>query len=723
MGMQWKPGCTSSIVAFAFMLVVGFLCAAGAARAASVVPVELRAGLPSDAVFASATYIDDPKGAYDIEDVSRGNARNLFAPFPRAHLGDRIIKGWFRFALRTPAPDTGTWTIQARTSCDVFDVYYPRANGTYGVIHAGMLVPFAERRTGVPRPSLPVSPEMASGRAIYVYVSSNRSFVGAFALFSTISTQRFDAQYQDQRLTDIFFGGLFFAILVINLFLGFYLRDRTFFAYVVAMALHVLTQFTQDGTAWALFWPHASVPYSIPSVIVEGLFFTSLALFWRSFLDLPNRRPVIDRILLGVVGVALLRSVLVLALPQPGWLPFADFPIAYGLVLTALVAAVDAARDGYRPARFLIVALSGLLFFWGIAYPIEFAPLPSGFLGRLIGNGIYYGVAWDALFLTFALADRIETANRGMIKAQQEALEAQAETVDRLRERDTAVSRFLPRAFLEHLGRASVVDLQLGDHVEREMTILFSDIRSFTALSESMSPEQTFSFLNAYLRRAGPVIRNHEGFVDKYIGDAIMGLFPNAAHTAIDAAIDLQRSVHEYNSELARAGRPPIAIGVGLHRGNLMLGAIGESERIETTVIADAVNIAARTESLTKQFCAPLIATEKVIGGLERPHDYKLRPLGEVVVYGAAQGLEMFEIFDGDAPELLLNKVRTLDDFTAGVRMLTVGNFVDARDLFARVLEQSPHDRTAAYFFERSRSLADAAPSTSWDGRIRMDVK
>jgi class 3 adenylate cyclase len=468
------------------------------------------------------------------------------------------------------------------------------------------------------------------------------------------------------------------------------------------------------------------VPFAIPSALFEGLFFVSLAVFWRIFLDLPRRYPTIDRILLGLVGINVLRTILILVLPQPGWIEFTDIAVACSLILTALVAAVRAARSGYRPARFLIIALAGLLFFWGLSYPVEWmTDLPPWPYSLIIhnGDGIYFGVVWDALFLTFALADRIETANRGMIAAQSETLIAQAETVQRLQERDTAVSRFLLNAFLERLGRANVVDLQLGDHVESEMTILFSDIRSFTALSEEMSPEQTFRFLNAYLRRAGPIIRAHDGFVDKYIGDAIMGLFPNAAHTALDAAIDLHRGLDDYNRERARVGDPAIAIGVGLHRGRLMLGAIGESERIETTVIADAVNIASRTESLTKQFRAPVIATAAVIAALERPEDYRLRPLGEVVVYGASHGIEMFEVFDGDAPELLLSKVRTLDDFTAGVHAFTAGDFEKAGDAFARVLEQSSHDRTAAYFAEQSRLLAEGGRSTPWDGRIRMDVK
>ncbi len=718
-------------MAFALLLVAGFPCVVEAATTPAIVPVVLSAKLSGDdALFASATYLDDPKGAYDIDDVTRGNARKAFAPFPRERLGDRVVKGWFRFALRVPANEARTWSLEAMMACDVFDVYTPRAHGGYGVMHAGMLVPFDRRGHDVPNPFVPVSTEMAHGTPIYAYIAYNNSFDFATnEIFYPRLNAEIAAEYDGVALRDRFFGGLLFAVIVTNLFLAFYLRDRTFFAYVVVMVMHVLTQFTQDGMSWTLFWPFASIPYSIPGEVVEALFFASLALFWRSFLNLRERSPAIDRLLLAFVGITGVRCVLVLTLPQPGWLVYADFPLVYCMIVTALVAAISAARNGYRPARFLIVALAGLLFFWVAAGVGEFY-LPAWLYANAIVAtltdtvpGIYYGVAWDALFLTFALADRIETAKRTMIAAQQETLVAQAETVDRLRERDAAVSRFLPRAFLEYLGRSSVVDLQLGDHVESEMTILFSDIRSFTALSEAMSPEETFRFLNAYLHRAGPIIRAHEGFVDKYIGDALMGLFPNAAHTALDAAIDMQRSVDAYNRERAEAGHPPIAIGVGLHRGTLMLGAIGESDRIETTVIADAVNVASRTESLTKQFGAPVIATESVISALAQPHHYRLRPLGEVVVYGASRGTHMYEVFDGDAPELLLDKVRTLDDYSAGIRAFTDGDFAKASAAFVRVLAVSPNDRTAAYFAERSRLLAAAAPVDGWDGRIRMEVK
>jgi class 3 adenylate cyclase len=718
MPTPWQFGYALRIIAVALMLAASFPLVAEAESTSTVVPVDLSAAHPVTSVFASATYLDDPGRSYTIDDVSRGKARNAFKPFPPERLHDRLIRGWFRFAVRASASDAGHFSFGADDSCDVFDLYYPRADGTFAVEHGGTLVPFANRGRDVPWPTIPISADIASGKPLYVYLVDNQvPLPNDLELFTVVSTSELAAAYTAQQIHDMFFGGLFFAIIVTNLFLALYLRDRTFLAYVIAMAMHVLVQFTADGTSWTLFWPHAAVPETIAESIIVGVWFISLATFWRTFLDLPKRNPIIDRILLGFMGLTVLRVVLILVLPQPGWLAFADYINAYCLLVTAMVGAIVAMRSGYRPARFLIVAMSGLLFFWGISNPQEWlAELPSGLLGNLMGNGLWYGVAWDALFLTFALADRIETAKRDMIAAQ-------TETVVRLRERDVAVSRFLPRAFLEYLGRSSVVDLQLGDHVESEMTILFSDIRSFTALSENMSPGQTFDFLNSYLRRAGPIIRDHHGFIDKYIGDAIMGLFPNAAHTAIDAAIDMQRGVEEYNRERAAVGDLPIAIGVGLHRGMLMLGAIGESERIETTVIADAVNIAARTESLTKQFHAPVLATDTVIGSLAGSHGYRLRSLGEVIVHGSTRGIEIFEIFDGDAPDVLLDKMRTLDDFTAGIHAFTVGDFISATDAFARVLEQSSKDRTAAYFAAQARRLAEASPAAPWDGRMRLDVK
>jgi len=290
-----------------------------------------------------------------------------------------------------------------------------------------------------------------------------------------------------------------------------------------------------------------------------------------------------------------------------------------------------------------------------------------------------------------------------------------------IREHNEAATRFIPQEFLRLLERADILALELGDHVEREMTILFSDIRSFTALSESMSPQQTFNFVNSYLTRVGPIIRDHRGFIDKYIGDAIMGLFPQRAVDALEAAIAMQRRVVVYNEERARAGYAPIAIGIGLHSGNLMLGTIGETLRFETTVIADAVNVAARLESLTKTFGSLILASGQVIEQVDAA-TYVTRRLGDVQVVGTTRAVTVIEICDADPPEKLAHKQRTAEMFEGARVAYATGDFVGAHRLFAEVVADDETDKAAAYFRDRATVMA-AATLSAWDGVEKMESK
>ena len=120
---------------------------------------------------------------------------------------------------------------------------------------------------------------------------------------------------------------------------------------------------------------------------------------------------------------------------------------------------------------------------------------------------------------------------------------ARIKTHIRLAKINAAYGRFVPHDFLRFLGHESIVDVRLGDQIQKEMTVLFSDIHSFTTISETMTPQENFSFINSYLSRVSPVIRAHQGFIDKYIGDAIMALFPESADDAIMAAVEMQKQV------------------------------------------------------------------------------------------------------------------------------------------------------------------------------------
>lgn len=216
-------------------------------------------------------------------------------------------------------------------------------------------------------------------------------------------------------------------------------------------------------------------------------------------------------------------------------------------------------------------------------------------------------------------------------------------TIIDLKETNLSIERFVPRAFLAKIGRPNIRSVALGDNKRQDMTILFADIRNFTALSERMSPDENFAFINAYLAEMGPVIAQHGGFIDKYIGDAIMALFEKA-DDGVRAGLAMLAILERFNATRLAAGAEPIVIGIGLNTGSLMMGTIGEQHRMDGTVISDAVNLAARLESLTKDYRVALLVSQFTVDRLDDPGAYALRPVDTVVVRGRTQPVAIFEV-------------------------------------------------------------------------------
>ena len=328
-------------------------------------------------------------------------------------------------------------------------------------------------------------------------------------------------------------------------------------------------------------------------------------------------------------------------------------------------------------------------------------------------------------YLASAVRTRVAQAlARRRLSRELDELRAAGKVAAVLGRADDPSTRFVPREFLEYLQRQTLADVRLGDHVSREMTVFFSDIRDFTRLSEAMTPQENFDFLNSYLRHVNPVIRAANGFIDKYIGDAIMALFPHEPEDALTAAIGLMRRVAEYNVGRARANYEEIRIGIGMHRGSLILGTIGEDERMQTTVIADAVNTASRIEGLTKVFGSPILLSDTIVRALPPAAPFRLRNLGAVKAKGKHEHVEIYEAYDNDEERLLEHKDRTKEIFAEGIKQYRDGLFLSAQKLFQRVASKNPDDRPAAYYLERCSIIALRGPAPGrWDGAELMEVK
>ena len=267
-----------------------------------------------------------------------------------------------------------------------------------------------------------------------------------------------------------------------------------------------------------------------------------------------------------------------------------------------------------------------------------------------------------------------------------------------------AFSRFVPRQFLQLLDKESVVDVQLGDQVQQEMSVLFSDIRDFTALSESMTPEENFQFINAYLSRMEPAIIENQGFIDKYIGDAIMALFSAIADDAVKAGIAMLQRLTEYNQHRVNSGYAPIKIGIGINTGCLMLGTVGGQNRMDSTVISDAVNLASRLEGLTKYYGVSLLISQQTLGRLHNPMEYCIRFIEQVKVKGKSKAVAVFEVFDGDKAEIKEGKLATKTFFEEGLWLYYQHSFREAAQRFEEVLRINPRDMVAQIYLKTSKA-------------------
>ena len=308
-----------------------------------------------------------------------------------------------------------------------------------------------------------------------------------------------------------------------------------------------------------------------------------------------------------------------------------------------------------------------------------------------------------AVFQDVAERKQAETERHKFIEKLFELNQNLEKSLDAESELTDAYGRFVPHQFLNLLGYESIIDVNLGDQVQQEMSVLFADIRDFTTLSETMTPQENFNFINAYLSRMEPAITSNNGFIDKYIGDAIMALFSDFADDAVKAGIAMLNILTNYNEDRQRVGYIPIQIGIGINSGSLMLGTVGGKSRMDSTVISDAVNLASRIEGLTKDYSVPLLISHQTLERLRNPADYAIRIVDKVQVKGKSQYVVVYGVFDADPPEIMSAKLANLPVYTEAMLLCERKQFREAGKLFEECLRTNPSDQVARIYLKRCR--------------------
>ncbi len=285
------------------------------------------------------------------------------------------------------------------------------------------------------------------------------------------------------------------------------------------------------------------------------------------------------------------------------------------------------------------------------------------------------------------------------------------------------VGRFVPNEFIKSLGKDRITDVNLGDQAHKDVTVLFTDIRGYATISEQMTPEENFNFINAYNLRMGPIIQQNNGFINQYLGDAIMALFPSQPEDALRSAIQIQKKLSAYNHQRLAKGRIPIKIGIGLHTGSLIMGITGDDQRLDAAIISDTVNSASRVESLSKYYGANILLSEDSINELNDPSLFNFRYLGKVQVKGKNNSLKIYECFDGDAEGIIEKKKASIGSFNEGMNHYFEKDFAMAALGFQQVVKQNPDDASANLFLRKSGQFIATGVPQDWDGVEVMHSK
>jgi len=265
----------------------------------------------------------------------------------------------------------------------------------------------------------------------------------------------------------------------------------------------------------------------------------------------------------------------------------------------------------------------------------------------------------------------------------------------------------------------------LGGH-DATATILFSDVRGFTTLTETLGAQGTVTLLNDYFTIMVDCITAEEGMLDKFIGDAIMAAFgvpishDDDEDRAVRASINMLTSLDEWNVEREAAGQLPVKMGIGLNTDKVVSGNIGSPKRMDYTMIGDGVNLAARLESACKQYAAQLLVSEYTVAKLKGT--YRMRDIDDVIVKGKTEPVGVYEVLDFHSDESFPNLMEVVNHFKEGRKHYKAGDWDKAIASFGESLALHPEDKLSDIYIDRCKMMKKNPPK-DWDGILKLESK
>lgn len=604
---------------------------------------------------------------------------------------------WLRIRLHSQDRIGDSWLLEVSglgRSIDQIDAWLPDASGALQHHRAGDALSFQERTVRHHAILFPLRLPDRQQSELYLRVETNGTLQIPLTLWTT--RHYVENEHHDSMLEGIFYGVLLIMIFY-NAFIYLTVRDNSYILYVAYLACVLMFAMSLRGVGLEYLWPQWPQWNNKSNLVFSELGVLFMLLFARSFLQTPQNTPLINY-LIGALVLASIAAFPVVVLASHR-VAAAVLSVQYVLTVVAvMVAASICLKRGFMAARYYLLAWLSVLLSILLWVLNSFNWIHSYWVGTYI---FQLGTSIQALLFSFALADRIN-----LMRAEREsAFNLQMAHSRRLMSMTQMFEKFVPKQFLRRIAREGIEHIQLGKAEADVASVLFADIRGFTALSETLTPQELLNFLNACFTRLDKVIHQHDGFIDKFMGDGVMALFEQqsenvAARNAVTAAIKMLEEVVLYNQHRARSGYAPIDIGIGINTGPVIFGTVGSADRMDSTVLGDNVNVASRLQELTKAFGSRIIISEQTQQALGDDADFFLRDLGTVPVRGRSKPVQLFEVMNADPPDLLAKKQASLPLYHAALECYRNQDWQGAAEGWRQCLTAEPRDSICRYWLE-----------------------
>jgi adenylate cyclase len=485
-------------------------------------------------------------------------------------------------------------------------------------------------------------------------------------------------------LEDVLILGIFFTSFIYHIFIFFGRRKEWNYLYFACLTLSLFVYIVCNSQATEILG-QSTFLYHL-KIRLEYLAVPLAALFNLLFLVQQFERYSLRFLKLYFIVSVLFLNLILWTPPLffTGLLTLIHVYLLLGIILSFFV--LFSSRH-FSTAHIIITAF--LLFSFTIIIDIYLKYL-SHDQYRLMR----YGFCLYILALSISLAQKFNDSLYQLEKLTQ-----------KLQERNRIFQLFVPKRYVDRIAKGDMNSIRVGNAEEAIITTLFTDIRGFTTFAEANTPRGVFLFLNEYFNNMSNCIEKYEGFIDKYIGDAIMAVFdsPNV-EGAVAAAIQMRLALDQFNQKRKENNLPPIEMGIGLNTGKVIMGTVGSESRMDSTVIGDSVNLSARLESLTKDYHVSILISGFTYQRLENKAPQGVRRIDRVCVKGKNQEVDLFEIFAADPLEIRRQKQEGLPEWESALVLYFAKQWNLALSAFQEYHQHYPLDQTCRYFIENCQS-------------------